>query len=111
MVVNIVTNEELIQEIELQRALMISVATGGQRIQDVNREYQTRRTAIRQAINERGIDEPNPFADLWSWYGKWSGGDLPTYASRRQYIAELYAPTIDIITNAHNSSRIVEPTG
>jgi hypothetical protein len=104
------TNEELIKEIELQRALMITVATGGPRIDDVNKEYQLRRTKINRALIERDIEDPNSFPDLWSWHGKGTSGDLATYASRRQYIAELYAPLIDRLQSSH-SSRNTEPTG
>ncbi|MEZ5302630.1 MAG: TIR domain-containing protein [Verrucomicrobiales bacterium] len=36
---------------------------------------------------------------FWQWYGKWSDGTLPTYQSRRQYIAELLQPTIDALAS------------
>lgn len=69
---------ELISEIETQRQLMISVSTGGPRIQEKNKEYQRRRRTIRAALKRQGISDPNPYSDLWDWYGKWSSGDLPT---------------------------------
>jgi hypothetical protein len=41
------------------------------------------------------VPDPNPFSDLWAWYGKWSSGDLPSYHSRRKFISELYGPLVD----------------
>ncbi len=40
------TNEELIQRVEALRNTMISVATGGPRINDVNRSYQRDYTQV-----------------------------------------------------------------
>ena len=68
--------EGLIQEIEAQKALMIAVSTGGPRIQQVNEEYKERRIEIQSRLLELGIKDPNPYGDLWSWYGKWSDGSL-----------------------------------
>jgi len=88
-------NDELIGDIEAQRALMIAVATGGPRIQSVNEEYKERCTRISAGLAERGLADPNPYQDLWAWYGKWSSGDLPSYQSRREYISGLYAPLLE----------------
>lgn len=105
---------ELVSEIEAQRRLMIAVSTGGPRIQDKNQEYQERRRKIRAALHRIGIDDPNPYPDLWDWYGKWSSGDLPTYQSRRIYISELYQPLLDYLDTdrlQRISEPIKEPTG
>jgi hypothetical protein len=109
-----VTDDELIEEIEAQRSVMISVATGGKRIQEVNEEFKIRRQAIREELKARNIADPNPHTDLWMWYGKWSGGDLPTYQSRRTYISNLYNPLIDGIRRRQvpvGSELFEEPTG
>ena len=104
---------ELIKEIELQKGLMISVATGGSRIQQVNEEYKNRRSSIMLTLQEMGIEDPNPFIDLWTWYGRWSDGSLPTYQSRRSYIAELFQPLLDSLVSLGQRKRIehTEPTG
>ena len=105
---------ELIQEIEAQRNLMVSVATGGARIQLVNGEYKERRIRIQTGLMALNIKDPNPYKDLWEWYGKWSGGDLPTYQSRRQYLSDLYSPMIDRLNSKSTSDRTVgfsQPTG
>lgn len=105
---------ELIAEVEKQRQLMIAVSTGGPRIQEKNQEYQERRRILRAALIKMRIDDPNPYTDLWDWYGKWSSGDLPNYQSRRQYISNLYKPLIDYLETdrlERGSEPINEPTG
>jgi len=110
----LVSDDELLREIEAQRNLMIAVATGGPRINTVNDKYQRRRNWIQTALKERGLRDPNPYSDLWAWYGKWSSGDLPTYKSRRQYISELYEHLVERIrqgTVSRGAEIFEEPTG
>jgi len=103
----------VIKEVELQKGLMISVATGGPRIQQVNSEYKERRLKILPILQEIGVQDPNPFGDLWNWYGKWSDGSLPSYHSRRIYIAELFQPLLDnlMLLTQRKITEYVEPTG
>lgn len=108
------TDTELIQEIETQRSLMIAVATGGPRIESVNAEYVERRETIARELTAIGLKDPNPYDDLWSWYGKWSSGDLPTYQSRRQYLSDIYRPLIQGLREGpgvHGARVFEEPTG
>lgn len=91
----LINDQELITEIEAQIGVMIAVATGGPRIEAKNLEYMGRRDLIRDGLAARELSDPNPYADLWAWYGKWSSGDLPTYQSRRQYMRELFAPLLE----------------
>lgn len=102
-------NTDLIQEVESQKALMIAVSTGGPRIQEKDQEYRERRLRIKSSLLRKQIDDPNPYSDLWAWYGKWSSGDLPTYQSRRQYIGGLYQPLIDALS-LEEMERPSEPT-
>jgi hypothetical protein len=96
--------------IEAQRALMIAVATGGPRINAVAEEYRERQLSIRLGLAAYGIDDPNPYADLWGWYGKWSSGDLPSYQSRREYINDLYQPLIQRLDHvASGQDELLEP--
>jgi len=96
-----VNNNDLINEIEQQRNQMLAVATGGPRIDSVNGEYRERRAAINSALSERGIENPNPYGDLWDFYGKWSSGDLPTYQSRRTFLRDLFDPLIEQLRHPH----------
>jgi len=106
------TDDELIKQIEAQRGLMIAVATGGPRIQQVHDEFMQRRNEIADELRRRGLDDPNPHGDLWAWYGRWSAGDMPNWQSRRAYVGSLYQPLIDQIRNkATNLQVFEEPTG
>lgn len=100
---------ELIEEVEAQKALMITVSTGGPRIQQKDDEYREHRLKIKQELLARQIDDPNPYSDLWAWYGKWSSGDLPSYQSRRVYISGLFKPLLDRL-ELEGTERPSEPT-
>jgi len=107
-------DEELTAEIEAQRGQMIAVATGGPRIQNVNDQYVERRQRIAAELRRRGINDPNPHADLWAWYGRWSAGDMPGWQSRRAHVSGMYQPLIDLIRAGPSSGRaqvFEEPTG
>ncbi len=106
--------QSLIQEIGLQKSLMIAVSTGGPRIQDVNHEYMQRRLHIKELLASMGFDDPNPYSDLWAWYGRWSNGELPRYQHRRVFIRELYQPLFDkLLMKERDAAPITppEPTG
>lgn len=108
------TDDEIIAEIEAQRSLMIAVATGGPRIQEVNGQYMARRDRIATELQRRGLDDPNPHGDLWAWYGRWSTGDMPSWQSRRAHLSDMYQPLIDQIRAgpaATGAQIFAEPTG
>jgi hypothetical protein len=104
----------LVSELEAQKVVMIAVATGGSRIQEVEKEYKARRTLITQELQKLGFKDTNPFNDLWAWYAKWSSGELPSYRSRRVFISDIFDPLIDRI-NSGNATKstafFTEPTG
>jgi hypothetical protein len=105
-------SKQLSKEVEIQKNLMIAVATGGPRLKDVNEEYEKRRIEVKEQLQSIGIEDPNPFPDLWTWYGKWSDGSLPSYQSRRRYVAELYQPLLDALRLGKDSTmKVAEPTG
>jgi hypothetical protein len=104
--------KKLVEAIETQKALMIAVATGGPRIKDVNRKYEERRLQIKEALLTLEVEDPNPYPDLWTWYGKWSDGSLPSYQSRRRYIADLCHPLLDALRLSKTSAvQPLEATG
>lgn len=73
---------------------MISVATGGPRIKEVDDQYREMFVTVAEGLAARGIENPVPYSSLWDWYGRWSSGDLPSYQSRRQFLGELVNPLI-----------------
>lgn len=106
--------KDLLQNIDQQKAVMIDVATGGSRIQEVNEEYKERRISVMSKLQMMGLQDPNPFSDLWNWYNKWSDGSLPTYRSRRGYISDLYQQLVDnliVLLQQAEPQQILEPTG
>ena len=59
----------IVSELQAQKNLMVAVATGGPRIDDVNTEYIERRKRIHDELARLGITDANPYPDLWAWYG------------------------------------------
>ena len=99
--------------LEAEKEQMIAVATGGPRIQEVNQHYIQRRHTIHSFLLESHLDDPNPYGDLWAWYGKWSA-DLPSYRSRREYLIQLFRPTIEMLARraaGKVSEPVSRPTG
>jgi len=105
---------ELERLIEAQIDVMIAVATGGPRIQTKNDEYKERREVIREKLHSLNKRDPNPFEDLWGWYGRWSSGDLPRYQTRREYVRALYRDLLEDLAGfpvSNPSEPRREPTG
>ena len=105
--------KDLIPAVERVRDMLVAVSTGGPRIDTVNTQYRELYATVDEELRKRGITNTNPFPDLWDWYGRWRSGDLPSYQSRRQFIAELLNPLLEQI-RAHAAGRpvrTVEPTG
>lgn len=103
------TDDELIAGIEQLRNTMIAVATGGPRIADVNDGYQRTFAAVAAELARRGIANPITFGSLWDWYGRWSSSDLPSYQSRREFIAALTTPLVSRVRTGRDDAP--PPTG
>jgi hypothetical protein len=99
----------LIEAIEAQKNLMIAVATGGPRIQEVNSEYQSRRKEIRRLLKNLELEDPNPYEDLWAWYAAWKSSKLETYMARRRFIREMYSSLIAMLENVERGAYLEEP--
>lgn len=88
------TPEGLSRLLDLQLSLLIAVATGGPRIDDVNEQYKERRRKLNSGLKRLGLSAPFPWLDLWGWYGYWSA-NFSTYGERRAYVRELARPVTE----------------
>ena len=82
----------LLAELIIHRDMMISVATGGKRIQEVNDYYIAREARIRDRMPS-DVRYENPHDDLWAWYHHWNA-HFGKWTERRQYVREMFAPAI-----------------
>ena len=98
--------EELLEKLNFLKNTMTSVSTGGQQIQDVNDEYRKVYREVRIELKRLGLKNPNPYSELWEWYGKWSTGEMPQYRIRRAYIIELFKPLIEQLENHNNAQEL-----
>lgn len=100
----------LVSELIIHQAMMIGVATGSPRIQEVNDYYRAREARIRQQMPE-SISYNNPHTDLWAWYRHWNE-HFPAYKDRRQFVREMIGPVIDAVAARPSAlPQIREPTG
>ena len=106
--------ERILQQLEHIQNTLVSVSTGGPRIDSVNQDYRDSYSLFTERLETVGLQNPIPYSDLWDWYGKWSSGDLPTYRSRRQYIRGLMEPLKKRLLQSppsHGTEVFPEPTG
>ena len=106
-------DRELLRSVERLRDVLLSVSTGGDRIEAVNSGYKDLYQSIDHELRTRGVANGIPFSDLWDWHGRWSSGDLPTYRSRRVFVSELLEPVLRALRDRIGgvTPRAVEPTG
>lgn len=100
------TKSELKRDIETIRNIMVSVATGGNRIQQEEGRYQQLQTQVTSKLKKLNIPYSNTYSSLWDWYGKWRA-DFPTYQERRQYIKDLFMPTINFLDDATPNNEMI----
>lgn len=100
------TKYELRRDIETIRNIMVSVATGGNRIQQEEVRYQQLQTQVTSKLKKLNIPYSNTYSSLWDWYGKWRA-DFPTYQERRQYIKDLFMPTINFLDDATPNNEMI----
>lgn len=103
------SKDELLENIETIKIIMIKVSTGVERIQNCENEYVQIYQNLDENFNAIGVKNPNPFKSLWDWYGRWSQPDLNTYRSRRKFVPELYETTIDLLKKSIEESFLGEP--
>ncbi|SEA41687.1 hypothetical protein SAMN05192529_11782 [Arachidicoccus rhizosphaerae] len=101
----ITTKAGLLRDISFLKNTMISVSTGGQRIQEINDQYKQTFNATNKALQRLGFQNPNQYSDLWDWYGKWSS-DFSTYRERRAFIRDLYASLTKILEDTEDAETV-----
>lgn len=65
----------------------------------MDREFQETYRIVADELREREIENPLPFAPV-AVVGKWRAS-IPGYGPRRAYVANLFAPLISRIRDAH----------
>ncbi len=104
----------LLPELIIHREMMISVATGGKSIQEVDDYYGARQARLVECCAGAGIRYENPHASLWDWYHFWKEQGWESWAERRNYVRKLFAdPVKKAVGRVHNPSPVSErqPTG
>jgi hypothetical protein len=102
------TTQELLDALDKLKSTMTAVSTGGPRIDEVNAGYSQLFDQVDGELARREIANPLPYRDLWEWYGRWSS-DLPTWASRRTFVSELFSPLTKQLKTGRSDAP--EPTG
>lgn len=75
-------------------------------------EASVARRRIKAGLTERAIRDWNTFSDLWRWYDRWKKGDLPSYQSRRTFVADMYDPLLEVLRTIPAGQPLPpEPTG
>ncbi|NIS61977.1 MAG: TIGR02391 family protein [Proteobacteria bacterium] len=102
--------ESLLKKIRQIQAIMVDVSTGRSLIQEKEDEYIVIYLDIAADIESLAKDglplsHRNSFHTLWDWYGYWSS-KLPSYATRKKYVQELYAPLVNPIESALQEHRV-----
>ena len=99
------SKEKLIEDISFLKNILISVSTGGYRIQDVNVEYGRKYHLTDSALQKINLKNPNPFKDLWEWYGMWHS-NFARFNERRTYINEMFNTVIKILSETESPDLI-----
>jgi hypothetical protein len=102
-------DNELLTALDKLKMTMISVSTGGSRIQEVHHEFEQTFDDVDYELDRRAIEARPPYRDLWMWYSRWSLEDLKTYQSRRVFVSQIFEPIIRAVKDRPAVSK--EPSG
>lgn len=93
---DIISKEQLIKDILFLKNTMISVATGKQKIQNINDQYKNKYILIDKALQKLNFKNPNPYKDLWDWYNEYKS-KFSKYRERIAYINEMYDSFVQML--------------
>lgn len=92
--------DRLRADIERLKQILMDVAQWDANINDVNDEYMERRRQVRAQLMSLGLEDPNPWPDLWMWYGRYKDDSaLQSYQARRELVLNQYQPLLDALEN------------
>ena len=87
---------------------MISVSTGGPKIQVLDKEYQSQYKVIDGILRKLRIDNPNMYQNLWEWYNR--GWITLTPSNKRVlYINHMYSDLLQLIDKSDDTVVIHQP--
>ena len=99
----------LLPDLILHREMMVAVATGQQKIQEVDDYYIARQVRLIEGCAAARVKYENPHVSLWDWYHFWKAQGMETYADRRSYIRTLFAgPVASAVSRVYNPSPVGE---
>lgn len=99
------TKESIIQKIEEEKSLLASIATGkSYRDYGVEEAYKRRHSSICRASEKAGFDYPVSCESLSEWWLQVRG--ISSYADRRKYITDLFAPLLKLLRESDDSVAI-----
>lgn len=102
------SRRQLKSSIEEIQNIMVSVATGGPRIETKEMRYKELDGLIRNSLGLLKIQYLNPHLSLWDWYGEWRR-NLPTYQERREYIHTLFSNLSEYFTEDVGGREAITP--
>lgn len=96
---------QLKQNLDAIKNIMVSVSTGGNKIQDEEERYKKLQAQIVRDCKKLNLTYNNTFYSLWDWFGKWKA-DFPKYQERRVFLNDLFAPTLAYFEDTENYSNV-----
>lgn len=94
--------------LQAQANAIVSVGTGGERIQNVDARWQRDTRVLNANFRRLGLQPPFPWSGLWDWHGFYST-NLPTYHERRSHIRELTQVALEQLDQIEARGGIHDP--
>ena len=99
--------DRAIHLIQAQAALLVTTATGGPRIDDVQSKYIENRRQLRNLLPRLGVEDPFPWTDLWEWHGFYRG-NFDHYSERRAHIRSISTPALERLERLKTAGSVTD---
>jgi hypothetical protein len=93
-----IDKEYIMKVLKWEKEVLILVSTGTP-IVNYEELYKKYHTDIARILKEIFVEHVNEFDSLWTWHHLYSK-NLKTYAERRAFVHDLYAPLIKLINDS-----------